>query len=194
MILRNIIFIFIINCFLVSCQEDRAIRYDIISKTTSGYAILERNVNPSNTINNYYSKRIYKDSLLLRLEFFNNKSELTDNLYQNAITLFQYDEQKCLKRIENYNKNNEKYENEYLGYWSIEFFFNKNQRLIRKIYKDKHGDLTKFDSNLDIIAPIHEYKYENGNCIEYQLNADSSIIFRNELINYPEIKFDLYLR
>lgn len=123
-------------------QHDTIVAYDILEKNSCLYPIKKRNVAQQAVQGKFYQKRIFVDSNLIRIEQRDSVGNLFDNIYTNSIMEFEYENNK-VRFLKNYDKNHNKVEYNYGGYWSIEFVYDTEGKIIKEIFRNKKNELMK---------------------------------------------------
>ncbi|MBB3187865.1 hypothetical protein [Microbacter margulisiae] len=184
-----IIAIFGLHAGSLYCQNI-VIKYTILRETDSGFELAKKNASVSETKKNFFEKFEYNNNYLKKVCLYDKKGHLYDGVYNNAITTYEYSNNK-LKYKKLYDKNKRRVENGFMGYWAIEFFYDRQGRIIKKTYIDKQGSPLKYNPNTDEDPPYVEYEYmRNGKCIEKSLDNNYKII-RQDTCVCPCMKIKL---
>jgi hypothetical protein len=172
---KYILFLILIHVSLYSCSlnststlkevvnSDTIIIYSIITPTASEFKTIRTNVNLRDTLNNYYKKEYYVDSMLIKIETYDSTGNLFDPPYSHALIIYEYNKDKSAKKLMLFDKNRNRIEDKFQGYWSLEYFFNLDGKKVKQIAKDSSGNLVKYMPLLpDIIPPIIEYQHSEN--------------------------------
>jgi hypothetical protein len=167
-ILALLFFVVIGNIF-TSYSQSKVVRYSLLDISEGCLTVLKENVPKSKIKNHFYKKSTFIDSTLRNSSIYDNKGLLYDDTYSNAITIIEY-ENGLPKYEKLYDRYNQRIEDGFLGYWSIEFSFDNKGRIIQEIYRDKNNGLVKYVANIDFKPPYLEYEYTSNKCIRKWLD------------------------
>jgi len=186
--------IFLILIFLLiqnteSYCQNWITKYTLLENTDGDFKTLKKDASADEIKNEFYLKNRYKDSLLISVSLYDKKGELFDDLYLNAITEYEY-ENKIVKYKRLYDKNHQRTEDNFKGYWSIEYIFDKEKKLKKEKYTDKSGNPVQFYPNIDNVPPIIEYEYLENACFEKWIDNENNIV-NSDTCDCPKIKIKL---
>ena len=155
--------VFIVILYFINLDatcQDTVIVYNILRQTDSEFVLKKEYASEIDTHNNFFEKLTYVNNKLRLLQLYDRNGDLYDYTYEYAIREFEY-EGNLIKSIKLFDKNYIKVEDAFYGFWSVEFFYDSNQRIVKKIYRDVSGQLV--DSyEITGIAPIIIYEYSPG--------------------------------
>ena len=176
-LLKAILFLFII-CFEQNVlAQDSTIVLIKLRKTISGFEIIKENVLYAEIKDSYFQKNLYISNLLRSMFVYDMNKKLYDGTYTNAIKLFEY-KGDTLKFIKLYDKNTHRVEDGFTGYWSIEFTYDKNGRIIMETFRDTANSLVKYYPNFDFKPPYIKYEYLGNNSKGIKTNCTKLYMIR----------------
>lgn len=175
--------IILLSFYLIGCQisEDgnkeinHSIVYNLIEPGNGIYKVTVKNVSMEKIKNEMYEAVHYKDKNIVKIERHDKNGKLTDDLSVAAVTYLEYNSNNNLKYLKYFDKLGSKWEDDIFGYWSIEYIYDDQNRIVMEIYRDlnskflevpvdKNGEISK--SNF--IPPILTYEYLGDN---YKIKA-----------------------
>lgn len=144
---NNFLFLFVLLHWLplksqALAQQDTIVAYDILDKSSCLYPIKKTNVSYDAVQKKFYQQRIYIDSKLTRIEQYDSVGNLFDNIYSNAIIEYEYENNK-VHFLRFYDKNRDRAEYNFGGYWSMEFLYDSEGKIIKEIFRNKKNELMK---------------------------------------------------
>lgn len=173
--IKILIFILILTLFS-GCQLDSQsdeestsnLVYNIIEPGNGIYAISQKNTTKEATSDNNHEIVYYDNSNISKIERYDASGKLTDNFSVAAVTCFEYDNDNRVKYVKYYDRNENKWEDDIFGYWSIEYVYDETGRVRMEIYRDAEFKFLKVPRNMsgdiakiNFIAPILTYEYTN---------------------------------
>lgn len=169
-LLLNLLFlIFLSSCIKqngTSYTRNNNVVYNIIKPGNGIYAIIKKNVPENEVKNKPYEKKYFKENKIVKIERYNAKGKLTDNFSVPAITKFEYDSDNHIKFVRYFNKENQRAIDNNFGYWSIEYIYDEQDRVVMEIYRDSKSRFLKVPRDMngkiikqDFLAPIITYQY-----------------------------------
>jgi hypothetical protein len=168
-ILSLLFFIFFSGCIKqngTSNSRNNNVQYNLIKPGNGIYAIVEKNVTEEKTKNNSFEKKYFNEGKIIKIERYNTKGKLTDDFFVPAITKFEYDSDNHVKFVKYYNKKNHKAIDNNFGYWSIEYIYDNENRVVMEIYRDAESKFLEVPRNIngeivkkDFLAPVLTYEY-----------------------------------
>jgi len=159
----------------IYCQNT-VIKYSLLKETDDGLKVEKKNVTISETKNHFFEKYVYVGHNLDSVCLYDKMGNLYDGLYQNAITIYEYSNNK-LTFVKLFNKNRQRVENGFWGYWSIEYLYDTKGRITKEINRNKNNVPVKYNYNIDMVAPYLEYEYlTKDSCIEKDFDNNHKLI------------------
>jgi len=176
--------------FITSGQEDVIVIYDEIKPSDSEFIIENLNVPKSYIGHKYFRKRVYKDSILEKIEHYDQEKSLISNLYNPALICYKYDTLKNLLKIRLFNENKEPYTDNFLGFSILELYYNENKKVKKTLAKDKDGKLIcLYPAVMDAHPAIIKYKYMNDTIYIYKYNKNNKLIKKETVTKRPCIPY-----
>jgi len=188
--------------FLVSCTNSvvnhdnhTSSSYDLIQPQNGIYAITKKNVGEKELTNNFYEKVTTENNKIIKIERFDKKGILTDELSTSAITQFEYNLNGTVHFVKYFNKKNKPSSDKIFGYASIEYIYDELGRVRMEIYRDKNFKFLKVPKDdkgniakVDFLSPVLTYEYLNN---ELKIKAlDQKFNLLKEVIgNKPCVPF-----
>lgn len=174
--LKIIILFFSIVLLFSGCTETKSVnqiysfKYNLIEPGNGIYAITDKNIEKVKTINNNFEMIHYKNNKITKIERYNKNGKLSDDFNVSAITEFEYNFDGNMKYLKQYDKEGNKSEDEVFGYWSVEYIYDEQNRVVMEIYRnkeakflevplDKSGNLAK----INFLSPVLTYEYIENN-------------------------------
>ncbi len=153
-----------------SLRRDNTVQYNLIKPGNGIYAIIKKNVDQNETENKPYEKKYFNKNKLLKIERYNSQNKLTDKFSVAAITKFEYDSDNHVKFVKYFDKKNKKATDNNFGFWSIEYIYDYQNRVVMEIYRDAQNKFLEIPRNMkgeivkkDFLAPILTYEYLGKN-------------------------------
>ncbi len=192
MTFKKILYLFtaILPVFIIaSCktnksnEENTDVKFNLIKPSSGIYAVIEKNVPESKTVNHYFEKNTFEKNKLIKVERFDKSGKLTDGLFVPAVTAFEYDAQNRVKYLRYFDKVGRPALNPKFNYSSVEYIYNNAGRVIVEIYRDKDFKLLKVPKDNSgkikqngFIAPVLAYIYNNKNLLIKAFDENFNLI------------------
>ncbi|MEE9431000.1 MAG: hypothetical protein V3V16_08175 [Melioribacteraceae bacterium] len=167
-LLLTLLFISLLTACIKEVKKttDNNVQYNLIEPGNGIYAIIEKKVTEEKLKNNFYEKIYFDKTLPIRIERYDKSSKLTDKLSVAAITKFEYNSDKKVKRVKYFDSQNKKAVDEEFGYHSIEYIYDELGRVRMEIYRDADSrflEVPRDDSGniakVDFLSPVLTYEY-----------------------------------
>lgn len=174
---------------LTSCVKENVpvnhfdVRYNIIKPETGIYAIIEKDVNEQKLANNYYEKNYYRNETLHKIERYNLKGQMTDELSVSAITKFEYDSDNNVKFAKYFYINGNKAVDKTFGFHSIEYIYDNLGRVKVELYRDEKFNFLKVPRNnfgeiekTNFLSAVIVYEYLDNKIIIKALDQNFNLL------------------
>jgi hypothetical protein len=187
--LRKVLLLFAFIFTVLSCSTDEnnnlnsSVKYNIIEPGNGIYAIIEKNVNKSETENKNFETIYYQDNKIVRIERYNTAGILTDEFDVAAVTVLEYNTEGNVKYLKYFDKNGNHSEDEVFGYWSIEYIYDEQNRVRMEIYRDKDSKFLEVPrdnsgniAKVNFLSPILTYEYSDDKLIIKALDQNFNLL------------------
>jgi len=170
--LKIIILFFSLILLLSGCTETKSVnniysfQYNLIEPGNGIYVITDKNIEKEKTKNNDFEMIHYNNNRIEKIERFNKDGNLSDDFNVSAITEFEYNSDGNIKYLKQYDKDGNKSEDEVFGYWSVEYIYDEQNRVVMEIYRDKESKFLKVPldksgnfEKINFLSPVLTYEY-----------------------------------
>ena len=152
--------------------KDTKVVYNLIEPNAGIYAVIEKNVDPSQITGRYYEKSYYRNFNLIKIERYDKTGKLNDDLSVSAVTEFEYDSFNRVRFVRYFDKMGKRSTDKFRRFWCIEYIYDELGRVIMEIYRDKEYKLMTVPvdaagkiQNVEFIPPVLVYKYADDEVI-----------------------------